>query len=158
MSEKLQRLQAMGEQVARQLGFELVQVQLVKERGTWFLRYFLDRPGGISINDCESFSRRIDPMLDAEDPIPHSYTLEVSSAGLDRPLLKEADYERFAGRLVHLRLHEPIEGRRRWSGRLKGLEQGHDGRLAVLESEAGRLEIPYERIAQARLIPELDLK
>lgn len=157
MSEATRRLQAMGQEVAEALAFELVQVQLVKEGGTWYLRFLLDRPGGIAIEDCESFSRRIEPMLDAEDPIPHQYILEVSSAGLDRPLLKEADYTRFAGRLIQLRLYEPVQGRRRWSGRLREMVRGADGSLVVLDVDgAGQVEIPYARIAQARLVPEFD--
>lgn len=150
----------MGEETAAGLGLELVQVQLVKENGRWILRFLLDREGGVSIDHCESFSKAIDPRLDAEDPIPHSYLLEVSSAGLDRPLVRERDYLRFAGREVDLRLLRPLDGRRRFRAKLLGLERETEAAEApTIQLELGsgeRIAVPLDSIAQARLVPDLD--
>lgn len=156
MAGVLDRMRALGERVAAELGFELVQVQLVKESGQWYLRFLLDRPGGIAIDDCERFSRRIEPMIDAVDPIPHQYVLEVSSAGLDRLLQREADFRRFAGRQVSIRLYEPLDGRRRFTAKLLGLSGADGGARVELERDDGsRVLVPLARIAQARLVPDL---
>lgn len=155
MADVLRRLRVLGEQAAREFDYELVQVQLVKENGEWYLRFALDRPGGIGIQDCERFSRHIEPLLDAEDPIPHRYILEVASAGLDRPLVQQKDYERFKGRQITVKLYEPVGGQRRWEGKLLGLRDASDGILVDLETKAGQVAVPLARIAQARLVPEL---
>ncbi|MCL6615260.1 MAG: ribosome maturation factor RimP [Firmicutes bacterium] len=156
MSEAIEKVRAIGEETAREFGYELVQVQLAKERGQWYLRFVLDKPGGIGIADCERFSRRIEPLVEAVDPVPHSYVLEVSSAGLDRPLLRAEDYRRFAGREIAIRLYEAIGGRRRFSARLLGLTDEAEGPVVELEAGDGtRLSIPLAKIAQARLVPEL---
>ncbi|NLG83558.1 MAG: ribosome maturation factor RimP [Firmicutes bacterium] len=156
MSKTMERIRVIGEEAAREFGFELVLVQLVKERGQWILRFVLDKPGGIGIADCERFSRRVEPLVEAVDPVPHSYILEVSSAGLDRPLLRPEDYRRFAGRTIDLRLYEPVEGRRRFSAKLLGLMEEAEGPAAALETADGyRLTVPLGKIAMARLVPEL---
>ncbi|MGQ9780045.1 MAG: ribosome maturation factor RimP [Bacillota bacterium] len=156
MSEAMEKVRTIGEEAAHEFGFELVLVQLVKEHGQWILRFVLDKPGGIGIADCERFSRRVEPLVEAVDPVPHSYVLEVSSAGLDRPLLRAEDYRRFAGRMITLRLYEPVEGRRRFSAKLLGLAEEADGPAAALETEDGlRLTVPLGKIAMARLVPEL---
>lgn len=151
-----EKIRAMGEEVARELGYELVQVQMLTEHGQRLLRFTLDKPGGISINDCERFSRKIEPLLDAEDPIPYRYILDVSSAGLDRPLLKEQDYRRFVGRRIKVGFFAPIQGRRRGTAVLLGLVEDSDRLLVSLEMEDGtRLEVPMASISQARLVPDL---
>jgi len=156
MAGVLDRIRVIGEGVAAELGFELVQVQFLKEGGQWYLRFLLDRPGGIAINDCEQFSRRVEPLIDAADPISHQYILEVSSAGLDRPLQRETDFIRFAGRQVSIRLYEPLEGNKHFRAKLLGLSAVDGEAAAELEREDGsRVLVPLPKIAQARLIPDL---
>lgn len=154
MPDLHERLRKMGETVAAELGFELVMAQLAKERGEWYLRFSLDKPDGIGLDDCERFSRRIEVLLDEADPIPHRYILEVSSAGLDRPLYKEDDYARFAGRRVALKLYQPVNGRRQHAGILLGLVRSDAGAAIELETGDGRLTVPLSQVSKARL--ELD--
>ena len=89
--------------------FELVDVEFVKEAGNWFLRAYIDKPGGIGVDDCETVSRRLSDLLDEQDFIEESYILEVSSPGLGRPLKKDKDFERNMGKLVEIRTYRPIE-------------------------------------------------
>lgn len=107
-----------------QEGGELVDLQWRREGGHWVLRLFLDKPGGITLDDCEYFSNRVGAALDERDLIEQSYTLEVSSPGLDRVIKKDADFARFAGKPVKLKLKLPENGSRRFSGVLKGLVEG----------------------------------
>ena len=155
MADILHGIRTIGEDVASELGLELVEVQLTKEGHDWYLRFTLDKPNGISINDCELFSRRIEPSIDAEDPIQHPYILEVSSAGLDRPLLRENDYLRFTGRKVSIKLHQQLEGRGQYHGRLHGLKRAAGEVSIELEIEDGRqVTIPLAMVARAKLVPD----
>lgn len=105
------------------MGFSLCDVEFVKEYGNWVLTLFIDKPGGVDLNDCERVSRAVDPVLDQADPIEQQYYLSVSSLGLDRPLKKDADYERNLGKELIVRLYAPFEGRKEWIGTL----QSYDG-------------------------------
>ncbi len=129
---------------------ELVDVEYKKEHHGWVLRVFLDKPGGINIEDCQEVSRLLDEKLDLEDPIPGSYSLEVSSPGLERPLTKTQDYERFAGRLVQIRTYKGLYGRKRFQGVLQGLQ----GEKVLLDFEGEMIEIPLQLIAKANLAVE----
>lgn len=128
-------------------GIELVEVDYVKEGGRWFLRILIDKPGGIMVEDCELISRRIDPVLDTHDPVPHAYTLEVSSPGVDRPLNKLADYQRFAGERIRLTTFVPMDGQRRFIGIL-GPANEH---FITLDVDGKQVVIPMEQVASARL-------
>lgn len=128
-------------------GLELVDVTYTKEGNGWYLRIFIDKPGGVGIEDCQSISRELDKILDDKDPIPHSYTMEVSSPGLDRPLKKPADYDRFSGSLANITTYAPFEGKKDFHGRLVGL-RGSDVVLVVKGSE---ISIPLEQVAEAHL-------
>lgn len=97
-------------------GFELVDVEYVKEGGTWYLRGYIDKPGGITVNDCEAVSREFSEKLDEKDFIEDSYIMEISSPGLDRPLKKEKDYQRSLGRLIEVRTYRPIDKRKEFCG------------------------------------------
>lgn len=99
-------------------GFELVDVEFVKEGGTWYLRAYIDKPGGINVNDCEDVSRAFEAELDREDFISESYVLEVSSPGLGRPLKKEKDYVRNKGKRVEIHLFRPLQHEKNWEGAL----------------------------------------
>ena len=93
--------------------FELVDVEYVKEGTNWYLRVFIDKEGGITIDDCELVSRALEKILDKEDPIKNSYILEVSSPGLDRPLKKDSDFEKYKGRIVDIKLYKPFNKKKR---------------------------------------------
>jgi len=104
---------------------ELWDVEYVKEVGGWYLRVYIDRDGGVSINHCEAVSRELDPILDEhEDLIPGSFTFEVSSAGAERRLRRPSDFERFMGRLVEVKLYKPKNGQKAYFGNLIGFEDG----------------------------------
>ena len=92
--------------VSREQGVELWDVEYLKEAGQWYLRVYIDKDGGISINDCENFSRALDPILDEEDPIPESYIFEVSSAGVERVLKRPSDFQKFLGSKVEVKLYQ----------------------------------------------------
>lgn len=140
---------ALAEPVATELGLELVDVEYEKEGPRWVLRVLIDKPEGVTVADCEAMSRRLDPLLDEADPIPHQYSLEVSSPGVERRLRRKEDYRRFTGKEVCLRLFQPFEGRRKWQGRLVGLDQEEN---VVLETEQGEKRIPLERISRANIV------
>ena len=145
----LERIRGVAERVTAARGFELTDVELKRDGGGALVRLYVDKAGGIGLADLQSVSEEVSAILDAEDPVPSSYTLEVSSPGLDRPLKTEADYRRFRGRLAKISSYEPCEGRRHWTGRLLSLE---DGLLSVaLEKEGAVARIPLAKIAHARL-------
>lgn len=148
----VERVRALAEPIAREGGLEVVDVEFQREGRGWVLRVLLDRGAGVTLGDCQRVSEQLGDVLDVEDLIDHPYALEVSSPGLDRPLVSEADFVRFAGRRVRVATREPVEGQRRFRGRLRGLE----GASVVLEREDGaRVAIPRAAIARARLEVEL---
>src|ERR1044071_776671 len=117
------KLTRMLEPVVESLGYELVLLEYVPQRGGGLVRLFIDSLGGITLKDCERVSREVSGTLDVEDPIPQGYRLEVSSPGMDRPLVKPEHFERFVGHEVSIRRSTPRSGRRRYSGRLLGYEK-----------------------------------
>jgi ribosome maturation factor RimP len=146
----IEAVNAVAERVTGSRGFELVDVEAKRDRDGFVVRLYVDKEGGVSLDDLQTVSEEVSGILDAEDPIESPYTLEVSSPGLDRPLKREDDYRRFVGRLARLSSYEPVDGRRHWAGRLMGLE---DGVVAVrLEAEGGaECRIPLAKVAHARL-------
>ena len=110
--------------IAEAQGVELWDVEYVKEAGQWFLRVYIDKDGGIGINDCEAFSRTLDPILDESDPIPGSYVFEVSSAGAERELKRPGDFEKFIGSSVEVRLYQALDGRKTYTGTLVSYADG----------------------------------
>jgi len=143
-------IRQVAERVTSGRGFELVDVEVKRERGGHFVRLYVDKPGGIALDDLQSVSEEVSAILDAENPIESSYTLEVSSPGLDRPLRTESDYRRFLGHLVKLSSYEPWEGRRHWMGRLQSVDEGTV--TVTLEKEKGATaRIPLAKIAHGRL-------
>ena len=117
--------------------FELVDVEYVKEGSTWYLRAYIDKPGGITIDDCETVSRRLSDILDEKDYIEDAYILEVSSPGLGRPLKKEKDYKRSLGEEVEIRTYRMIEKQKEFTGILKGYDEG----TVTIEIENGTEKI-----------------
>jgi ribosome maturation factor RimP len=109
---------ALAEPVIKKHGCELWDVEYVREAGHWFLRVYIDRDDGVTLEQCEAVSRELDPILDARDPIPDSYTFEVSSAGAERPLRRPSDFQKFLGHLVEVRLYKARDGRKEYVGTL----------------------------------------
>lgn len=141
------------ESLLAQDAYELVDLRYAHEGPRWVLRLFIDKAGGVTIDDCEAVSGKVGAYLDAADLIARSYSLEVSSPGLDRVIKKDADFQRFAGHRVRVNLRVPLDGRRRFSGFLRGLE---DGRV-VLENEGTVVRLERAGIDEARLDPEIKI-
>jgi ribosome maturation factor RimP len=120
--------------------FELVDVEFIKEGSNWYLRVYIDKPGGIVIEDCQTISEQLSEKLDDLDPIEQSYYLEVSSPGLERPLKKDKDFVKFKGELVEVKLFQPIEGKKAFEGELIGLIDNKIG----IKTQKG-LELMFER-------------
>jgi ribosome maturation factor RimP len=147
------------EPVIEREGLELVEVEWAREGAAWVLRLYVDRPGGaVTVDDCQALSRTIDPILDVEDFIEPAYTLEVSSPGVERPLRKPQDFDRYAGSRAHVRTYGPIEAtaptqgaaagpRKNWTGTLKGFRDG----AVEIEVDGALHRIPHEKIAKAHL-------
>lgn len=140
--------------IAESEGLVLVDVEFVREGGRRFLRVYVDKPGGVTLDDCGTFSRVLGSRLDQEDPIPESYYLEVASPGLDRPIRKDREFELFKGRRVAVRTFAPPEGavpgQRSFRGELIGLV---DGRVAVRDDDGRMWEIPRALVSGVRLDP-----
>lgn len=117
-----QQTETLLEPIVTELGFELVDVEYVKEGGTWYLRAYIDKPGGIAVDDCEAVSRRFSDILDEKDYIADSYVFEVSSLGLGRPLKKEKDFKRSLGEEVEIRTYRAIDRQKEFVGLLKAYD------------------------------------
>ena len=148
---QLDRIREIADRIAVAEGMELVDVEFVGRGPNAILRIFLDKPGGITLGDCERFSRQVGAVLDVEDFIPTRYRLEVSSPGLDRRLLKPADFERFAGRQIKLVLKTPRDGRQRFHGRLLGIQEG---RIQLEEENGQRIGFDHAEIQKANVVVE----
>jgi ribosome maturation factor RimP len=134
--------------VVQEAGLELVDLEFTKEGGHWYLRIFIDKPGGVGIEDCRYVSLKIDKLLDEKDPIPQAYSLEVSSPGIERPLKKPDDYNRYIGRMATITTYQPVNGKKKFSGRLAGLQAGN----VVLDTGgSGQMLIPMAQVALAQL-------
>lgn len=133
-------------------GYELYNVEFIKEGKDWFLRVYIDRTddaaGGVSTDDCEKVSRFLSARMDELDPIEQNYYLEVSSPGMDRALLKESDYVRFAGRFVDVALYQGIDGKKTFFGKLVGIQEGN---LVIIDEKENRIELPMEKVAKTKL-------
>ena len=143
MSKISDKVEALARPVVEEEGCKLWSVEYIKEAGTWYLRIFIDKDGGVGIADCEAISRRLDPILDEADPIPESYVFEVGSAGAERELKRPSNFEQFIGSDVEVKLYQPYEGRKTLVGTL---EEYNDGNITV-----SGVELKKEQIAQVRL-------
>ncbi|MCM3665591.1 ribosome maturation factor RimP [Mesobacillus subterraneus] len=132
-------------------GLELVDIEYVKEGKNWFLRVYIDKDNGIDIEECGIVSERLSEKLDALDPIPHNYFLEVSSPGAERPLKKEKDYQRAIGKNVFIKTYEPIDGEKAFEGMLTD----YNGETVTVEvrikTRKKTVVLPFDKIASARL-------
>ncbi len=147
MSKITEKVAALARPVVEDEGCTLWDVEYVREAGTWYLRVLVDKAGGLSIDDCERISRRLDPMLDEADPIPDSYVFEVGSAGAERELKRPGDFEQFLGSEVELRLYQPLDGSKSFVGLLRGYEDGD----VTIETGGRELRFEKSRIALVKL-------
>ena len=162
MTLEIERVQQIAERVAASSGLELVEVEFRGGGKSRLLRIFIDKPGGVTHEDCANLSREVSTILDVEDVVPGSYLLEVSSPGLDRKLSRPADFERFTGSRVKIMTREPVNGNRHFDGRLQSFQQGRltlDLAIPKKKSQpAGTpqlLELTLDNVEKANLVPEL---
>ena len=162
MALEIERVQQIAERVAASSGLELVEVEFRGGGKSRLLRIFIDKPGGVTHEDCANLSREVSTILDVEDVVPGSYLLEVSSPGLDRKLSRPADFERFTGSRVKVMTREPVNGNRHFDGRLQSFQQGRltlDLAIPKKKSQpAGTpqlLELTLDNVEKANLVPEL---
>ena len=144
-----EKLRALLEPTVEGLGYELVHLEFGSQGGDQILRFYIDAPGGIQIDDCELVSRQLSAVLDVEDPVDREYMLEVSSPGLDRPLAKPSHFQRFVGEKVRVVMQEYVLGRRRFTGQLVEATDS----FAVVEVDGESYELIYSEIDSARLEP-----
>ena len=156
-----ERARALLEPIIARDGFELVEVEWLREGGAWVLRLYVDRPGGVTVDHCQELSRTVEPVLDVEDLIQPAYHLEVSSPGVERPLRTPGHFQRFAGERVHVKAFGPVESlaggprgrgagpgpRKNWTGILRGYRDG----AVEVEVDGELHRTPHEKIAKAHL-------
>lgn len=143
MSKITEKVEALAKPVVEEAGCELWDVEYVREAGSWYLRVFIDKESGVSIEDCERISRELDPILDENDPIPDSYVFEVGSAGAERELKRPSDFERYMGSEIEVKLYQPYQGKKSFVGSLDAYENGNVTVSSVL--------LKKEQIAQVKL-------
>ena len=148
----LKRVEQLAENIIESEGMELVFLEFVPEGKRWILRIYIDKEGGVNIKDCQRISNQIGYELDVEDLIPHSYTLEVSSPGIDRIVGKKRDFEKFAGEKIRVQLKGDIGGRKNIEGILKGVDEKDN---VVVETQDGEFKIPLPQIKKANLKREI---
>ncbi|MBI4056829.1 MAG: ribosome maturation factor RimP [Elusimicrobia bacterium] len=154
MTPNLETIEKMVTPLLDEEAVELVDLQYLRENGSFVLRFFLDKANGITLDDCEYLSHRIGSLLDQTDLLPGRYALEISSPGLDRVLKKERDFERFKDHRIKVKLKRPNpNGQRNFQGYLKGLESGS----IVLECDAQMFKFPLQEIHEARLDPKIEI-
>ena len=143
MSKVTEKVEALARPVIEDEGCELWSVEYVREAGSWYLRVFIDKDGGVGIDDCERISCRLDPILDEADPIPDSYVFEVGSAGAERELKRPSDFEKFMGSEVEVKLYQPYEGKKSLVGKLEAYENG--------DITISSVQLKKSQIAQVKL-------
>ncbi|AIF43726.1 MULTISPECIES: ribosome maturation factor RimP [Virgibacillus] len=132
-------------------GLELVDIEYVKEGKNWFLRIYIDKPGGIDITECGDVSEELSEKLDQQDPIKEAYFLEVSSPGVERPLKTKDDFSSNLNKNIYVKLYEPIEGEKEYEGILKDFTNNILSLEIKVKTKSKQIEIPYDKIAKARI-------
>ncbi|HEY6936086.1 MAG TPA: ribosome maturation factor RimP [Terriglobales bacterium] len=166
MALDMEHVRGIVERVAASRGLEVVECDFRGGGKARMLRVFIDKPGGVSHEDCANVSHEVGTILDVEDAVPGgSYLLEVSSPGLDRKLVRPGDYERFAGSLVKVTTREPVDGNRHFQGRLERFQEGRltldldagrkNSKKGPQPPAAGRIDIELGNVERANLVPEL---
>ncbi len=150
MSKITDQISEIAEPIIKAQGLELVDIEYVKEGSRWYLRVFIEKLNDeVTVEDCEKTSKMLSDLLDDDDPINESYILEVSSPGLERPLKKPSDFERFKDELVYIKTYGPINGDKEFTGTLLGKEE--EDVLLKKKGDDKLVKIPYKKIASARL-------
>lgn len=152
MSEILQKIEALIVPELEKNQMELVDATYQKSQGGWTLCLYLDKPGGITLDDCEAWSDKIGDLLDQNNTFDHSYSLEVSSPGLNRPLKKLKDFQNFVGERVDVKLFAPLNGQKNFHGVLLGADEAH---IRIREDGRPDVELPRDQIAKANLDPDI---
>ncbi|MCE4956742.1 ribosome maturation factor RimP [Macrococcoides caseolyticum] len=150
MSKITERVETIVTPIVESLGFELVDVEYVKEGPDYYLRIAIDKPGGIDIADCATASEKISEVMDKEDPIAEAYFMDVSSPGAERPLKKEKDYQDALGQNIYVKLYEPIEGDKEWIGILESVTDDVITVQAKIKTRTKSIEIDRKKIAKIR--------
>jgi ribosome maturation factor RimP len=150
-SFKVRDLTELFEPVVESMGYELVGIEFNAGGGHGTLRVYIDREQGVSLDDCAAISHQISGILDVEEPISQAYDLEVSSPGIDRPLFKLADFERFTGKVAKIKLVVGMQGRKNFKGQLQGVG---DSKLIIIEVDGELFDLPLSDIARANLVGE----
>ncbi len=135
--------------IVEKLAFELVDVEFLKEGANWYLRIFIDKPGGIAIDDCQAVSEEMSVKLDEFDPIKQSYILEVSSPGLERPLKKDSDFEKYKGEEVEVKLFQTFEGKKIYTGELLGLT---GSKIGIRQEKGAVLDFERSDVATVKRV------
>jgi ribosome maturation factor RimP len=138
------------EPVVKGMGFDLIEIEHFPNPKHGVLRLYIDKEGGVNVDDCSMVSRQISALIDVEDPVSGQFNLEISSPGADRPLRRLVDFQRFTGSLVKLKTAIPLEGQRNFKGRL--LEASED--TVVIETDDEEISLPMSAIDKARIVPE----
>lgn len=152
MSSKLEQLQALLAPMVVALGYECWGIEFISQGRHSVLRIYIDKEGGILVEDCEIVSRQVSSILDVEDPISSEYTLEVSSPGMDRPLFTLEQFASHVGQQVKIKLRTPFEGRRNFQGLLRGVEEQD----VVVQVDEHEFLLPIDSIDKANIIPSFD--
>ena len=145
-----EQVELFAKPVVESFGCTLWDVEYVREGGEWYLRLYIDKDGGVDINDCEAISRAVDPILDEKDPIPESYHFEVCSAGLERALKRPSDFEAFMGSNVLVKLYQPRNGAKELKGTLTGYDNGN----VTIEQAGAPVTLEKKEVALVRLYVE----
>jgi len=140
------------ESILLELGFELVDVDYLSEHGKWVLRIYIDKAGGVTIDDCARISWELGDLIDIKDIVRHKYVLEVSSPGLNRPLKKKVDFDRVIGKKIKVKMKMPVNGRRNFSGYLKDVRD----HIVYIEDEGGLITLSWPEIDKANLVYEFE--
>lgn len=148
-----ERIEDIARQVADKSHVEFVHCQMAGSKRNPTVRLTIDKPGGVSLDDCADFSREVESVLDQDDFIPTSYTLEVSSPGIERELYKIDDYRRFIGQMARVKTSQAIGGQRNFAGKIVSV---NDGTIEFEDRTNGQVRIPFETIAKANLMVDLD--
>lgn len=143
------RIEELIQPTVTEMGYELVDVEFVKEGPNWYLRIFIDKEGGVTIDDCEAVSKTLEKIFDEKDPIEQAYFLEISSPGIDRPLKKKEDFIKYNGEMVDVKLYKPYEGSKEYTGKLVGYDE-NDGTVTV-EVDDKNIAFTKKEIAGIRL-------
>ncbi len=147
------RVREIADEVVAGSDQEIVHVEIVGSKRSPIVRVFIDKPGGVTLDDCSKVSSKIESVMDAEDTIPMAYTLEVSSPGIERGLYSVADFERFAGQRARLKLNGPLNGQRNFAGSIEAVEGEN---IKFTDNISGSVSIPFSAVSKANLVVDFD--